>query len=300
MSTFFKNSICKIKTNLRIDLAKFTRYFGGQLTPSLPANRNVFHLNNNRYVILIYRTGNIMLTNLYYFDQIEIIFDFVNSMLIYCVMNNVAKIDYNEDDGSDARKIRVEYLIENLHFSIQLHSFFFNSNNQEKKERKQLFESIVTNLDRFIRISNIKKYLYENLPRSDYREISEKLDTIEESVYHLLRKNKYLDQTYLEYLFFNYGESYKIKEITEIFPANILKYIYLRTNINRDLWATYKSDASKKRHKDDQFKYQKVSLHCFENGKLIITGCQTKEDFSNIIFIIEKLVEYYTMNKYLS
>ena len=75
------------------------------------------------------------------------------------------------------------------------------------------------------------------------------------------------------------------------FPARIIKFEFMRPSL--DVFSKYKSNASKKRHiKRGNFKIQVVSLHIFRNGKLIITGCQSKCDFLNICTLIKAILKH--------
>lgn len=220
LNSCFKNAILKIKTNLIFDLNKFTTYFGGQITSKIPSNRLVINIKGAEHTLLTYHSGICILTNVYFLFKIDEIYDYFNSLFMFCMTTKIAQ----------PKRIRIErnfilkssFLIENFHFSLQI-------DNASKKAA-----SCFDNLDR----------LKENMKK--------KLPNLED-----IQKSK--------------------------FPAIFFKFKTCRKNLDI---VKFKSTASKKRHKEDNFKYLTTSIHMFKNFKFIITGCQTQED----LFILKDLL----------
>ena len=78
------------------------------------------------------------------------------------------------------------------------------------------------------------------------------------------------------------------------FPAKIIKCKIRRPNSNI---INLKSEASIKRHREDKFSYQVISIHIFKNATYIITGCQMKSDLCNIYLILKNLLEKTLINR---
>lgn len=234
-NSLIKNVIVKIHTNLEINLDDFINYFGGQLTKKLPAVRYQFYLDMKRFSILIYRTGKVVLTNITT-SMFQIIFDFMVDFFLFLFFKKIAKFsDWktfgNENVYSKENKIYIEFLIENIHFSLNpgIHSININ--------------------DDFI------NYIINNL------------NTINNNFIVTVEDN-----------------------FIAKFPAKIIKFEFKRQNLK--CFDSYKSEASKKRHKKNgNYEKQIISLHVFKQGKLIITGCQLKSDFTNICFLINLLIQ---------
>lgn len=116
-NSYFKNSICKITANLTLNLSKLICFIGGQYTKSIPAVRSVFCINSHRYSILIYskednNNSTINLTNVFFIYKPQEVFDFINNFFIFCIINGIGVLKSDE--------LKIEYLIENCHFSMQL------------------------------------------------------------------------------------------------------------------------------------------------------------------------------------
>lgn len=227
-----KNSICKIKTNLKIDLNLFLNYFGGQYTKRLPAVRITIMIDKiisgnehlkNRYSILVYRSGIFIITNFYDFTNMKKILLFFNYFTYFITLKSISKC-------SDSF-IKTEFLIENFHFSI-------------------------------------------NIGPSSHSSIFDLIDNV-------IRNNVIKDNDSVKY------DSKYIEGNTYIFPANIMKIMFKRDNTSI---INYKSEASKKRHKKDLFEWQVVSIHIHGNGKIIITGAQTRSDIFNIMCLMREII----------
>lgn len=228
-----KNAVCKIRTNLSINLVLFTNFFGGQCTSKIPCNRLVRLINKERYTILTYSTGNLLLTNLFYFNDLTLVFNYFNSFLLLCLKKGIAKTN----DGSC--RLRTEYLVENFQFSIKIPEYYFNN------KRDDLYQYICTAFEKNV---SYKKFV---------QKVAEKKND----------KN---------------------------FPAVLYGFCFERENLHI---LNYKSEASKKRHKDN-FKIQTVSFHIFSNGIFIITGGQTKEDVDNIRNLLFEFLSYFFKRGY--
>jgi TATA-box binding protein (TBP) (component of TFIID and TFIIIB) len=77
------------------------------------------------------------------------------------------------------------------------------------------------------------------------------------------------------------------------FPGRIFQLEFNRGNNDSNSLSSYKSEASKKRRHFSKFDIQKVSLTIFTNGKILISGCQIKEDVNNILNMILLLVSIF-------
>ena len=86
----FNNAVCTINSNVFINIKAFNNIFGGQLTSSLPGVRHVALLNNQRYCYIIYQTGLIVLTNLFYLDDMPLVYNFFVNLFILMLYCNVA------------------------------------------------------------------------------------------------------------------------------------------------------------------------------------------------------------------
>lgn len=334
----FKNAICNIKTNLNFDLTKFTNLFAGQKTSSLPASRITVLINEKRYTYLVYKTGTIMLTNLFFTNEINKIFNYFINLLIYCVCLGIAEVqsEEKEEEGEEASeggassdgmekfesaesfteqvlsKIKVSFLIENMHFSIQIDKFKFLCPEEDEYDRIgiELRESlqvatVVKNIEDDPEIFAIFSKAGAKMSKYFIKFFLDNFNT--SFLYNLYLHNfkthaslskkevaKFSD--FIRNIFFGYEKLEKkndpLKKID--FPAKITKYFFKRQNPQFRELLKYKSEASQKRHRQlNTFNRQKISIHMFKNGKFIITGGQTYSDLENIKFLIRKIVLFF-------
>lgn len=303
-NTCFKNAVCNVTSNLEIDLEKFTNFFHGQRTGSLPANRNVAIIDNKRYSYLTYKTGKIMLINFIINKSLNKVFDFFNSLFITCLEMGIAKIVPSANDSS-TNTLRISFLIENLHFSIWIKQISLLSNSEYADCIRSISNTIKTfgiekiiidfvqDLDKACQLIDF----YRSLPSSDNTiTIIDKLshfcqnyDGLNKLLNWSSNKTKEMIAQLNEFL-----SSLVIDCDSSIFPASIVKFIFFRQTTN-DLYHL-KSDASKKRHKNDKFVRQRCSMHIFNDGKIILTGSQTREDLENVSNILMLLMSYFFNN----
>ena len=272
-NTCLDNSILTINSNLYIDMKKLNNIIGGQFSKSLSGVRFMTYINNQRYSMIIFSSGKINITNLFYISEMQHIYNYIISMYIFMLYTNVAYFrkfgpeneayyKYSDDIFDDSYEyvhpytnrqkckknvsetLELDFLLENLNFSLQINEYMFKkkySTNTEYERERSLI--------------NIFNYLVSNL-------------------------NELYDVTYCDY--------FSRPEVR--FPADLIK-IYLERNFSNSL-QLLKSKASRKRLKNN-FSQQKISIHVFKNGKLIMTGGQTKEDLENLINIFHILFKYF-------
>ena len=265
-----KNILCTVKTNLYIDIEAFNNLLGGQLTSSLPGVRYINLINDERYAIIIYDSGKIVLTNLFYINDLKSVTKFFYTfflLLLYLKCAHFKKfgknnqIRYDSKDGSvivpyhnrtnckksSPESLEISLLIDNCVFSLQINETDFERKINKINKFNQCWLIVVSN---FI-VSNLTKFV-----------------TI-----------------------FNY---YNIqRHLNSGFPADMIKLTLKRNNPS--LLSELKSDAAKKRKKNGYLE-QLVSLHLFTNGKIIITGGQTKEDIVNLMLILKIIFEFFYEN----
>lgn len=249
----FKNAVGSFVSNCFIDMIAYTKEMGGQFTSTLAGNRTGCLINGHRHSFTIYSTGKIILTNLFFLNDLASLYSFFMSLFVTLIKKGIAHIN---DEWSSTRKrvyprnLRVVFLIENCQFSFQIlpirfrdkYHYEYNGVYSVDINRKSL-----VGLKNFLNQTLKKKYVFKN-------EIAEKV----------LRKS---------------------------FPADLLQFTILRT-MSVDEFFEVKSRASRKRNKDN-FRDQHISIHIFPNGKIIVTGSQTKEDLNSIFDTMRSLVRYF-------
>lgn len=252
-STMFKNSVVTITTNLRINLYAFTWRLGGQLTSILSGNRLVVALkplnslqHGHRYSFLCFGTGKFILTNLFYFNHLQDIYNFVLSFCVMLINKGIAKVI-----GPDCTLLKFTFLVENCIFSFRFNEEVFRSRfmNRVKHHPKSVPELFTE--------TNI---LHTNSSKLDIEELAKIL--CDSLVSH--------GQTVLSYSCVDLGEQDKPVS----FPA-----ICIKIEIKRDggILKQYKSAASIKRNKND-FNILVISISFFSNGKVIGTGMAMQTD----------------------
>jgi hypothetical protein len=270
-TTFLDNIVCMIKTGLIIDLKKFNNLIGGQLSCSLPAVRYVINIDGHRYVILIYNTGYIVLTNLFFLNDLQPIYNYFYNFCVFLLYINVASLNKTVDldnvvfpytnrdkclKGVD-EEFEITFQIVNCAFSCHLNEFFF--------KRKYSCFDIHGNIDFKLNrkaLNNLFDFLIESIGKDE----DEKL---------FIKK-------YSEMI-------YKVRDYKS-FPADIIKLVTKRVNYIK--LSKLKSLASQKRKKNN-FSVQNMSIHIFKEGKLSFTGSQTKDDVENIFLVCEKIFDYF-------
>lgn len=330
-----KNIICNIKTNLNINLTKFTNFFGGQLTHKLPGNRLVVKINNQRYAFITYKTGFIILTNLFFLNDIEVLLDYFNSLFILCLKYGIANINDDEDDEiiddddedeyeknndkkkkdikqTQIKKLKVSYLIENIHYSFQIDRTIYDQRRKESFVRSlvdYIYNSLNENTNIVNENNNFVLYLQPNNNR--LRRKRKKRNTI--SISGIKPTNQSLNSNNNNSIIEANNEEtedgmfelddgvinnsnmcgsrrFLTATSRDVFPADILKFKFER--MNNECLASFKSVASAKRNKMINFKFQNVSILMFCNGKLIITGCQTIEDVGNMCLLLTSILNF--------
>ncbi len=247
MDTLISNIVLNIKTNLSIDLKKFVSNYGGIYSKILPAARRIVNINGLRYSFLIYSTGIIILSNFHIsFNQSEL-FSWIFSLLKTIIKSGIAKI------LDETNRLKVNLLVENI--------------------------CCASNIDLCKRFEKMKN-----------------LQNVDISLHQSFNLQKQLNYELLDSFMKNLLEIENVQSATVVkrnrFPAKIIKL-----KLKRDWLELYKhkSDASRKRkivlakinRKKIQnlYEIQNCTIAFFLNGKLTITGSQTKQDFKNILQI---------------
>jgi TATA-box binding protein (TBP) (component of TFIID and TFIIIB) len=274
--TFFKNAICTIKCNIYFNLQELNNIIGGQLSSTLPGVRLVKIIDGNRYVFIIYKSGTIVLTNIFFLNNIHPLINFLSDMFIFCIYKNIAKFhvekriipassdsyeDYNDYDQL-AKKIEFSILVENFQFSFQINEVLFD--HYYLKQRRRDIECLY--IGRETGETNIKN----------------RAEIIDYNFYKFLYKRLVEYEFNFDHLFISFKNN---------FPADLLKIHVSRGADLTDL-INLKSCAAKRRKKND-FSDQIISVHFFNNGKMIITGAQTKNDIFHIEIILNIIIEYF-------
>ena len=255
----FKNAVGSIVVeDFFIDLVAYTKKMGGQFTSTLAGNRTGCLINGYRHSFTIYSTGKVILTNLFFLNDLASVYVFFLSLFVTLMKEKIAHL--NSEPSSLRRKVRertlkIMFLIENCQFSFQILPLIFKT-----------------------------KYLYE--VNGVYCAQTNRASLVE------LKKNLY-EHLIANYHFFPRGDQNPIKEqvLRKNFSADLLQFTIERKMCVQEFF-TVKSRASKKRNKDN-FKGQKISIHIFPNGKIIVTGMQTKEDLNPIFDTMLALVHYF-------
>jgi hypothetical protein len=276
-TTLFKNAILKITTNIEFDLDKIVNLFSGQITRKIPSARVYINISCFNHSILVYKSGIIVVTNVYFFNNLATLYDFFNSFFFFVLVTGICSLKPDDEDelasapssssssslllpedteddkvigggGSSScfgsrRKLRASFMVENLHFSFlvnecQLFSTFNQNYSAADEDDGRRKRSIVLACQELQRFLKSRPYF---------------------SSYHPSTGNC-------------------------PFPAEIFKFEFKRLDHNL---VKFKSQASKKRHKNTNFQIQKISLHFFENFKFILTGGQTREDMHNLRGLLE-------------
>lgn len=261
----FKNAVCSITSNLFIDLHLYTNKMGGQFTSTLAGNRTVCLINGQRHSFTTYSTGKIILTNLFFLNDLSSVYSFFLSLFVTLIKEGIAHLESEPLESRkrvQARTLKVNFLIENCQFSFQILPILFK-----------------------------KKYIYTNL-NDVYCESTNKnsLVSVRNYLYSVLsNKHTFLKKPGL----ISSPDDMPIRDhvLRKNFPADLLRFTILR-NISCDEFLSVKSSASRKRNKDN-FKGQNISIHIFPNGKMIITGMQTKEDLNPIFDTMIALIFYF-------
>ena len=280
-NTLLKNAICTIKTNLKIDLDRLNNVCGGQLSTSLPGVRLVKLIDGQRYVFIIYKSGTIVLTNIFYINNLKPLIMFLQHFFFFLIAKSVIILpaavkeigdDEQEmaiDDTSEFMDVHFSLLIENFQFSFQI-----NQLNFEEFYTKNL------NLVSSDGTSSVEcVYVDKQTTTESLRNILNSADT-----------NFYLHmfETMTMYKF-DFSKIYIT--FNNNFPADLLKIYVTRDEDLHNL--TYvKSDAAKRRRQNN-FHDQIISIHFFKNGKIILTGAQTKNDLVNFEFIFELILNFF-------
>lgn len=254
----FKNAVGSISVDdLFIDLIAYTKKMGGQFTSTLAGNRTGCLINGYRHSFTIYSTGKIILTNLFFLNDLNSVYSFFLSLFVTLLKEGIAHFVSEPRacrlQARANRKLRMMFLIENCQFSFQILPILF--------KQKYIYETngIYSANANSESLAALKDYLFSNL--NPYYDFENTTQPIQEQV---LRKN---------------------------FPADLLRFTIVRRMCVQEFFQV-KSRASRKRNKD-RFSGQRISIHIFPNGKIIVTGMQTKEDLNPIFSTMQLLVNYF-------
>lgn len=254
LESCFKNAVCTITTNLNIDIKLFTNVFGGQLTDKLPANRLVIKIGNQRYTIITYASGKIILTNFFYLVNNAAVYAlFVNLIeLLYALgIGSLKKKEAECDEGEAGRpkkeEIEILFLIENCIFSFQVAPLFF--------DRQFASQS--------------------SAPRRNMR--IEGLNAFHDFLAARLQSEAY---TFVSNAYCKHDD----------FPSDLIKFAICRRDFSK--LADFKSHASRRRN-NNNFVQQRLAILVFRNGKMIVTGMQTCEDLETTFKILFAIVDFF-------
>ena len=265
LATCFKNAVCTITTNLKIDIKLFTNVFGGQLTDKLPANRLVIKIGNQRYTIITYASGKIILTNYFYLVNNSAVYVlFVNLIqLLYALgigvlegenkNDSFSKNDSDEEEREAPREISIWFLIENCIFSFQIAPHFFH------RRFTQLYDTLTS----------------KRPPKQSL--CAESLEAFHAHLKATLDAD-------------HYKFSSRPDSKHDHFPSDLIKFEIERTDFKK--LAEFKSPASRKRNSNN-FVVQKLAILIFRNGKMIVTGMQTCEDLETTFKILFAIVDFF-------
>jgi hypothetical protein len=256
METLISNVVLNISTNLKINLTRFVGLYGGNYSKILPAARRIVNIFGLRYSFLIHSTGTIILSNFHFLFNQSKLFSWIFSLLKSMIKNNVATIN------DDTNKLKIKLLVENVCFA--------------------------SNIDICKRFEQINKLQLTNI-----------------SIHEAFRSQKQLNYGLLDRFLANLREIENVISVKSLkrdrFPATIIK-IKMKRN-----WLeliNYKSFASRKRKialtktnkLENLYEIQNCTIEFFLNGKLTVTGSQSKEDFSNILHIFYVLFNTFFSN----
>lgn len=273
----FKNAVCTITTNLNINIVHFTNILRGQLTSILPGNRLVIPINGQRYSIICYASGKFVLTNLFFFNRLKDIYDFFINFSLLLVSHGIARlvpVDIDTGNGDEYgttvyNRLAIKFLVENCQFSFRVKNEYF--------QQRYLFkwsEAVATKNSKMILEGNAM--LQERPPKTALLSLLEYIKSYLEDKLHIV-----ID--------------YKCKELgsqdkSQAFPADLI-----RISVKRkygEFLKKFKSTASSKRNKFN-FQQQRMSLLIFNNGKVIITGMQTREDLVPIFDLMYAISNFF-------
>lgn len=252
----FKNAVVSITTNLFINLVAYTAQMGGQFTSTVSGNRTGCLIDGERHSFTIFSTGNIILTNLFFLNDLQSIYSYFLSLLVTLVKKGIAHI--NEEPSHTRKRVitrtlEATFLLENCQFSFQIIPIIFGT--KYIYERNGVYCAEVNRNA----LNNVKHYLSDHLRK------------------HCILRNE--------------PDPVKARVLRKTFPADLLCFTVMR-QMCVDEFFIVKSKASRKRNKDD-YRDQHVSIHIFPNGKIIVTGMQTKEDLNPIFETMLALVHYF-------
>lgn len=255
-TTMFKNGVVTITTNLRINLTKFTRRIGGQLTSILSGNRLVIALkplNNlqhgHRYSFLCFSTGKFILTNLFYINHLQDIYNFLLSFIVLLINRGIARVT-----GTDSTLLKFTVFVENCTFSFRFNEDIF-------KQR------ILSTNQQAVQLNHQPEQLFSETTILHTNTAQPAIEELALYLCDLLTLNGHKPNSYN---CSDLGE--QDKPIS--FPA-----ICIKIHIKRDgsILKQYKSPASIRRNKND-FNELVISISFFANGKIIGTGMATQTD----------------------
>lgn len=247
----FKNGVCTVTSNLCINTVQFTNVFGGQLTDKLPGNRLVIRIGNQRYTLITYSSGKIILTNYFYLIDNSLVYMLFVHLIILIYALGIGTISDDSEDG----RLRVLFLVENCIFSFQIAPQFFNN--------------------RFTTLGALQDTCASgNLPfRTTYDGIR--------AFHNFLRARLEADGLEISDSLFCKHDN---------FPSDLIKFSVRRIDFLN--LQNYKSSASKKRN-NNNFVNQHLAILVFRNGKMIVTGMQSREDLETTFKILFAIVGFF-------
>jgi len=273
----FKNAICTISTNIEIDINKFNNYFGGQLTTSLPGIRVVISINGERYSYIIYGSGKIVLTNLYYINDMSSIYNYFNQLFLTCIKMKIGTIKKDET-------LVLDYLDTTCSSENDLTCNSVSIDNAHSQPDPRVYINIKYVVENFQFSFHIDTPIF----MKTYKMFNSKSDA------QAMRENEICANTLANHIYQRVEVNHNIgtydSDVTkERFPADMITFYIWRPDNN--LMNT-KSGASRKRKKNT-FDKQTCSIHIFRNGKFILTGVQTKTDLEVIREIMLAIIEFF-------
>ena len=149
MRTLIKNIVMKVKITgfnksleailpVTLDLSELIKLYGGNYSATLPGVRKPILIDNERYTLLIYSTGLIILPNILDLGKKDIIISFVTKLIIILSKRDILK-NYN-----NTKTFRLHFLVENLLFSGGVSQEYFKLLQRKNKDNilSNAFEKI--------------------------------------------------------------------------------------------------------------------------------------------------------------
>ena len=233
-----KNAVATIITNLKFNLLPLFCFSGGLLTGSLPGVRMVTTIFDGQYSYIVYSSGKIIVSNLFFFNNMNNVYDFFVNLCLVFLKSKIASLPSEDiDKQTNKGRLKFRFLIENFAFSFQIPKFYF--------EQKYITEAF-----------NAKFQKYNYCKDTNWKSLKKMTNFI----------SRQLNMAKLEF-----------KILKPLFPADIIKITFKRSETSESILRLFKSPASKKRnktrenpqnaHKEIEFKNQKYHTVVLFRGK---------------------------------